>query len=165
TIYAIFPSKADLFRAIAEERGQELAGLVREATARDATPGDALSAPIALYIDYFLAHPHFLRIPLRPGTSSGLSPAGTDIRVQHWLDIHALQAEVFRRGVAAGVFVDEDPGFLAKVFSAMDQVLLAEWVATGMKAARAELIERLERLVERTFYRTPERRSAAARRR
>src|SRR5215831_19881612 len=49
TIYAIFPSKADLFRAIAEERGQELAGLVREATARDAAPTDALSALIALY--------------------------------------------------------------------------------------------------------------------
>ena len=164
TIYAIFPSKADLFRAIAEERGQELAGLVREATARDAAPADALSALIALYIDYFLAHPDFLRMHLRSGTSWVLSPAGTDIRVQHWLDIHALQAEVFHRGVAAGVFVDEDPGFLAKVFSAMDQVLLAEWVAGGMKSARAELIERLERLVERTFYRTPERRTAAARR-
>src|SRR5262249_56138914 len=119
----------------------------------------ALWAPIAIYIHYFLPHPAFLRMHRRSGTPGVLPPAGTDIRVQHWLDIHALQAEVFRRGVAAGVFVDEDPGFLAKVFSAMDQVLLAEWVATGMKAARAELIERLERLVERTFYRTTERRT------
>ena len=47
-----------------------------------------------------------------------------------------------RRGVAAGVFVDEDPAFLAKVFSALDQVLLADWVAGGMKADRDELHRR-----------------------
>lgn len=164
TIYAIFPSKADLFRAIVEERGQELAGLVREVTTRGTPPTEALGALIALYIDYFFAHPHFLRMHLRSGTSWVLSPSGTDLRVRHWTDIHGLQADVFRRGVAEGVFIDEDPGFLAKIFSAMDQVLLAEWVAGGMKAERAELTERLERLAERAFYVTPERRSAAARR-
>ena len=59
-------------------------------------------------------------------------------QVELWAEIHALQAEILRRGVAAGVFVDEDPAFLAKIFSALDQVLLADWVAGGMKAdARA----------------------------
>ena len=41
---------------------------------------------------------------------------------------------------------------------------LAEWVADGMQADRTELVERLERLVERTFHRAPERRAASGQR-
>jgi hypothetical protein len=73
--------------------------------------------------------------------------------VQLWQEIHELQAGIFRRGVEAGVFIDEDPGYLAKLFSAMDQVLLADWVETGMMASEAQLVERLQQLVERTFCR------------
>jgi hypothetical protein len=58
-----------------------------------------------------------------------------------------------RRGVAAGVFVDEDPAFLAKIFSALDQVLLADWVAGGMQATRDQLVARLRGLVARVIAR------------
>ena len=154
TIYAIFPGKTDLFRAILEERGAELAGLVGAAVGRATSPLATLHALIELYVDWFLAHPDFLRMHLRAGSSWALGPpAGTDSRVRHWEDIHALQAEVFRRGVADGTFVDEDPGYLAKTFSVMDQVLLADWVANGMKAARDALVRRLGAQVERSFCR------------
>ena len=53
-----------------------------------------------------------------------------------------------------GVFVDDDPGYLARLFSALDQVLLADWVAGGMKAGREELVDRLRAQVERSFVRT-----------
>jgi len=51
------------------------------------------------------------------------------------------------------VFVDEDPGYLARLFSALDQVLLADWVASGMKADRDALVRRLRGQVERSFRR------------
>jgi AcrR family transcriptional regulator len=154
TIYAIFPSKNDLYRAILEERGQELLGLVREVAARKTPPRATLEALIDLYIGYFASHPEFLRMHLRAGTSWALSPSsGSDTQVAHWQAIHALQSDVFRRGVAEGVFVDEDPAYLARMFSVMDQVLLADWVAGGMKAGREELARRLRRQVERAFYR------------
>src|SRR5438445_3688188 len=140
TIYAIFPSKADLHRAILEERGLELLSLAREAAARKGPARAALDALIEVYIGYFVAHPGFLRMHLRAGTSWALSPTGTDAQVQHWQDIHALQAEIFRRGIAEGAFVDEDPGFMARLFSVMDQVLLADWVTGGMRAGRADLV-------------------------
>src|SRR5262249_43114059 len=115
TIYAIFPGKTELFRAVLEERGAELSGLVREVVERKAAPLATLHALIELSVDWFLGHPDFLRMHLRAGTSWALGPpAGTDSRVQHWEDIHALQSEVFRRGVADGTFVDEDPAYLAK---------------------------------------------------
>lgn len=152
TIYAVFPSKEDLFRAILEERGGELLQVAREAVARDAPPRETLRALSEAYIEYFFAHPNFLRMHLREGTSWVLSPTlGADTRAQLWTEIHDLQTEIFRRGITAGVFIDEAPGYLAKLFSAMDQVLLAEWVAGGMKAERAQLVHRLQRLVERAF--------------
>ena len=166
TIYAIFPSKAELFRAILEERGQELLRLAREVVARAIPPREALHALGEVYVDYFLAHPDFLRMHLRSGTSWILSPSpGTDAQIRHWQDFHALQAEIFQRGVAEGVFIDEDPGYLAKMFSALDQVLLADWVAGGMKARRDELVRRLQDTVERTFYRESAQKNAAAARR
>ncbi len=152
TIYSIFASKEDLFRAILDERGQELLALARAGATRDGSPRAALSELIESYIGYFADHPHFLRMHLRLGTSWVLGPSlSTESQVQLWTDIHALQADLFRRGVAAGEFVDEDPAYLAKVFSAMDQVLLSDWVAGGMREDRTVLVARLSALVDRAF--------------
>src|SRR5204862_8192671 len=82
-----------------------------------------------------------------------LSPTATDAQVQHCQVIDALQAEIFRRGIAEGAFVEEDPGFLARLVSVMDQVLLADWVAGGMKTGRAELVRRLRAQAGRSFVR------------
>jgi AcrR family transcriptional regulator len=156
TIYAIYPSKEDLFRAILEERGRELLHVARAVVARALAPREALRALSEAYIEYFLAHPDFLRMHLRAGTSWVLSPTpGSDSRAQLWRDVHALQTEIFRTGIAAGVFVDEDPGYLAKLYSAMDQVVLAEWVAGGMRADHAQLVRRLQHLTDRIFCVAP----------
>ena len=84
TIYAIFPSKTALYRAILEERGRELLQLARQVAGRKAPPAEALDALSALYIDYFVAHPAFLRMHLRAGTSWAIAPSGTEAQVQHW---------------------------------------------------------------------------------
>jgi AcrR family transcriptional regulator len=154
TIYAIFPSKTELHRAILEERGRELLGLARQVATPDRPARAALDALIELYVGYFVSHPGFLRMHLRAGTSWALAPPGSAAQVKHWEDVHALQAGIFRRGIAEGVFVDDDPGYLARLFSALDQVLLADWVAGGMKAGREELVDRLRAQVERSFVRT-----------
>src|SRR5438105_12461841 len=93
TIYAIFPSKAELHRAILEERGAELLDLAREAAADGRPARERLDALIDVYLGYFVSHPGFLCMHLRAGTSWALSPSGTDAQVQHWRDIHALQSE------------------------------------------------------------------------
>jgi AcrR family transcriptional regulator len=152
TIYAIFPGKSELYAALLEERGQELLRLARGVAARDLGPREALFALIEVYIDYFVQHPAFLRMHLRSGASWALGPAvGTPKQVGYWEEIHALQADIFRRGVTAGEFLDEDPGYLAKLFSAMDQVLLADWVAGGMTASREVLVRRLRDMVDRAL--------------
>jgi len=155
TIYGIFPGKTELHGALLAERGQELLVLVRELVRRGLGAKAALESLIEIYIDYFLTHPDFLRMHLRSGTSWALGPTpGTEAQIELWKEIHALQAEIFRRGIAAGVFVDEDPAYLARLFSVMDQVLLADWAAAGMKTDRAALIGRLKAQVARAFYRS-----------
>jgi AcrR family transcriptional regulator len=152
TIYAIFPGKAELFAALLEWRGGELLALVQTVTAAGAPPRETLERLIDVYIGYFVEHPTFLRMHLRSGASWALGPAlATGAQVEVWQQIHRLQSDIFRRGVAAGVFVDEDPDYLAKLFSVMDQVLLADWVAAGMTADRATLARRLRAQVERSF--------------
>ena len=154
TIYAIFPSKDELLRAILEERGRELLHLARAVADRRVPPREALRMLSEGYIAYFAEHPNFLRMHLRDGTSWVLGPApGTEGRVRLWKEIHDLQAGIFRRGISQGVFVNEDPGYLAKLYSAMDQVLLADWVGSGMKADQAQLSARFQNLVERVFCR------------
>lgn len=154
TIYAVFPGKEELFRAILETRGREMLEVARAGAGADRDPRAALDGLIEAYLDYFLAHPHFLRMHLRLGTSWVLGPSErSQTQVERWAEIHALQADLMRRGVAAGVFVDEDPAFLAKAFSALDQVLLADWVSSGMRATRDELVARMRALVGRTLVR------------
>jgi AcrR family transcriptional regulator len=153
TIYAIFPSKLDLFRAILDARGQEILDLVQQVTARNGTAQETLDSLIEAYIDYFVEHPDFLRMHLRLGGSWVMSPSDGETRAQHWREIHELQADIFRRGIAEGTFIEDDPAFLAKLFSAMDQVLLAEWVGEGMKRDRAYLVKRLQDLAARAFRR------------
>lgn len=154
TIYAVVPGKEDLFRGILDERGRELLQVARDGARSSDDPRLALERLIEAYIDYFIAHPSFLRMHLRLGTSWVLGPTqGAKGQVELWNEIHMLQTELMRRGVAAGVFVDEEPAFLAKVFSALDQVLLADWVAGGMRAERDALIGRMRRLVARVIAR------------
>jgi AcrR family transcriptional regulator len=152
TIYAIFPGKAELYAALLEDRGQELLRLARDGAARDLPPRRALLALADVYIDYFVEHPAFLRMHLRSGASWALGPAtGAPAQVGTWREIHTLQADIFRRGVAAGDFVEQDPEYLARTFSAMDQVLLADWVAGDMRDDRDALSRRLREMVERAF--------------
>lgn len=152
TIYSVFPSKAELLQAILELRGSAILQLVREVVAREASAIETLKALAREYVRFFVEHPAFLQMHLRQGSSWVLRPTnGGGSRAEVWSEIHGLQAGVFRRGVADGTFVKEDPEFLAKLFSALDQVVLADWVGSGMQAAPGTLIKRLDEIVERLF--------------
>ncbi len=154
TIYSIFASKEELFAALLEERGSELRDLAKTIATRATPAVDRLNALIEAYIDYFVGHPVFLQMHLNLGHSWILKPrAETETQIAIWREIHEHQAEIFRRGVAEGVFVDEDPAYLAKMFSAIDQVVLADWVSGGMKATREDLVGRLTDACGRLFRR------------
>lgn len=153
SIYALFPSKEHIYASIIEKRGNELLALVRTVAAAELEPVAALEALASAYVDYFHEHRDFLRMNLRTGAAWALRMSYPGTRAALAEEIHALQSEIFARGVAAGVFIDEDPRYLGVLFSGIDQIHLAHWVANGMKDSREELRERLLRIVRKTFLR------------
>jgi AcrR family transcriptional regulator len=154
TIYSVFPGKQELYEAILAEHGQALLALVRGVHDRKVPARETLDELIGIYIDYFVGHPDFLRMQLRSGASWALGPVlGTEQQRAYWQQIHELQADIFRRGVRERAFIDEDPDYLAKLFSVMDQVLLADWVARGTKDGRDTLTARLRAQAKRSFWR------------
>jgi AcrR family transcriptional regulator len=152
TIYSVFASKDELLRGVLEWRGGEIRELVRAVVSGGEDPREALRALIKQYVEYFTGHPHFLRMHLRLGGAWSLSPTNGKERAAVWEEIHRLQAELMARGVSAGVFVQEDPVLLARLFSAVDQVLLARWVEQGMKASKEELLAQLETWIARLLF-------------
>lgn len=153
SIYALFPSKEQIYASIIEKRGNELLALVQGIVAADHAPVDALEALVTTYIDYFHGHTDFLRMNVRTGAAWALRMSYPGTRADRADTIHGLQSDIFARGVEAGVFIDEDPAYLGVLFSGMDQIHLAHWVASGMKDSRDELRERLLRVVRKTFLR------------
>jgi AcrR family transcriptional regulator len=154
TIYSVFDSKEEIWNALLEERRQQLLDIARRVAGRGGPALEALQSLVEEYIGYFVDHPTFLQMHLNVGTSWVLRPRSeNDAQARIWREIHEHQADIFRRGIADGTFVDEDPSFLAKMFSAMDQVVLADWAAAGMKADRDELVRRLKTMTERAFVR------------
>lgn len=153
SIYALFPSKEQIYASIIEKRGNELLELVQGIAAANQEPVEALEALVTTYIDYFYEHTDFLRMNVRTGAAWALRMSYPGTRAQLADTIHRLQSEIFARGVAAGVYIDEDPAYLGVLFSGIDQIHLAHWVAGGMKDSRDELRERLLRVVRKTFLR------------
>jgi AcrR family transcriptional regulator len=153
SIYALFPSKEHIYASIIETRGNELLELVQGIVAEEREPLAALEALATAYIEYFHAHPDFLRMNLRTGAAWALRMTYPGTRAALADAIHALQGKIFARGVAAGVFIDEDPSYLGVLFSGIDQIHLAHWVANGMKDPPEELRDRLLRVVRKTFLR------------
>lgn len=151
SIYAIFPGKEQIFASIVERRGGELLDVARSVVAAHPSPVEALDALCAAYVDWFFAHPEFLRMHLRTGASWALQPSEAGNRRALADSIHGIQADLFARGAAAGLFIDEDPAWLSVMFSGMDQAHLSHWVASGMRSSRDEVLARLQRVVRRTF--------------
>ena len=67
--------------------------------------------------------------------------------------------EVLRPGVFVDwsgkptIVIDEDPVLLAKTATAMHQVVLSDWIASGMKAPPEAVVQRAKDLVRKTLFR------------
>jgi len=109
---------------------------------------------MAGYLEYLMAHPHYLRMHLREGGAWALGPVhAAGGQAEAWREGLAMEAALFRQAIAEGVLVDEDPMLLAKLTTAMHQVLLADWVEHGMKAKPKQVVARMKQLFRHAFVR------------
>jgi AcrR family transcriptional regulator len=155
TLYSVFAGKAQLFRAIHEERGREVVERCNQAARPLASPVDRLLAGVRAYVEFFLAHPDYLRMHLREGQAWGLGAGGAPSPEQAdaWREGVELQTENFARGIEQGLFHAGDPRLMTRMMISMQQVQLAHWVESGMTRAAPEVVGEIEAQVRRSFCR------------
>lgn len=151
TIYGLFPGKTELFEAVHEARLAEILAHARETAGRSSGTLDTLLDGMGGYLRYLMAHPNYLRMHLREGNAWALGHATSSTGARAWQEGIALEAALLRKGIDEGLLVDEDPMLLAKLTTAMHQVLLAGWVEAGMKTPPEDVVARMRRLFRQAF--------------
>jgi len=153
TLYGVIDGKESLFFGIHKTRMREFLDCIRNA--RDTHEGTLEShlAVLKSGAEYFLARPDFLRMCCRDGygwaSPFPASARGSDL----WSKGISIPRELFARGIAEEIYVDEDPDLLARKMLALKQVELTHWVEHRMQTDPEVILERLEDQFIRAFCR------------
>ena len=95
--------------------------------------------------------PDFLRMCCRAGfgwtSRFPASSRGADL----WDEGSSVPRDLFARGIAEGLYVDEEPELLVRKMLALKQVELAHWVDSGMETPHEVVLDRLEDQFVRAF--------------
>jgi AcrR family transcriptional regulator len=156
TVYGAVGGKAAVVDALHEARLSEVVGSMEVASYSEGRPLDMLIAGVRAYAQFFIEHPDYLRFYVDEGRNWGFPVAGRTARAEIWARGHAIQVEIFERGIADGTFYTEEPDRLANTMMAMQQVRLRDWLAGGMQEDPQEVIEGMVLQLRRAFCRRSE---------
>lgn len=161
SVYSFFESKDDLFRQIFVRRGEEFMPRLRDVLdPADGSPLEQLDRLVDFEVGFFREHPHFGRLFLQ-NSSATMPSADREVDVAivaNFEESMRLQADLFRRGQAAGVFRPGDPEVLARLFSGLIssyQALDPAVVSDDPDAAERLPLEELRALVRAAFAAGP----------
>jgi AcrR family transcriptional regulator len=146
TVYGIFPSKQDLYRAIHREKLGELS-LRYAALPGGASVRETLLARSELSTRFLTSHPDYLRIYLREAERWGFDPSQLPSDAVAFIDV-----SLFERGVASGELVREDPQLLQSLVLASSQVHLSHWLRGGMREDPGALVDRIQAFTRRAIF-------------
>jgi AcrR family transcriptional regulator len=153
SVYAVASGKAEIFRALHRQRGRDLLPRIEEVLADESRdPADSLRELITAVATFLMDHPDFLRIQLREGRSWALDDTGHPLVEERHASDRLLE-RLFRRGIRAGTFYDEDPKQLVASLRALEQVQLAAWVASRGRISKRNATEAIQRQAARLFCR------------
>jgi len=151
TLYGVIDGKASLLLGIHKRRMQEFIDCIREASAAHDGTLERHLAVVRLGARYFLERPDFLRMCCQAGFGWGSRFPVPGVAADVWDEAASVPRELFARGVAEGIYVDEDPDLLVRKMLALKQVELAHWVDRGLALPHEEVLERLESQFIRAF--------------
>ncbi len=153
TLYSVFPGKAAIYHAIHESGDEELHRRAVESSQGIADPVASMLAGLRATTLYFLEHPDFLRMRLHGGFAWGAEEiaAGSLGRTEARRAALEMLRAACQRCMDEGLFVDRDPGLMARMMVAMQQVELAHWLEGDMQSDPEEVSRDIEEQVERAF--------------
>lgn len=146
TVYAIFPSKQELYRAVHRVNLEELAKRYAE------IPGDrdtraVIRDRIAISTRFLCERPDYLRIYLREAAHWGFDATALPRDAAAFTDL-----ALYRRGVERGELVGADAELLQSLAMAASHVILFHWLKGGMREPADELTRRILAHTERTLF-------------
>lgn len=153
TLYSVFETKWELYRAVHERRTRAIHEHVRAAVETEGDLLDRMLHSIRAYVEYHLTHVSYLKMHLREqhvwSTSATLeSPEQIDA----WTRGLSMMSKSFELGQASGIFhADERPDLMARTTLAMHQVRLGDWVERGMVDTHEDVIRGVHRQFIRAF--------------
>ena len=151
TLYSVVDGKDSLVFGIHKLRMREFMDCIRDASAAHEETLASHLAVLRLGGQFFLDHPDFLRICCRDGfgwaSRVPVSGAGADL----WNEGSSIPRDLFVRGIAEGIYVDEDPKLLVRKMLALKQVDLTHWVDEGMQTPHDVVLDRIEVQFIRAF--------------
>jgi len=151
TLYGVIDGKDSLVVGIHEQRMREFLDCIRDARdSQDETLASHL-AVVRLGAQYFLDRPDFLRMCCRAGFGWASQFPESSYGADLWNEGAAIPRDLFVRGIAEGIYIDEDPALLVRKMLALKQAELTHWAYQGMKAPHAEVLDRLESQFIRAF--------------
>lgn len=147
TVYGIFPSKQELYRAVHRENLEALA-VEYAAIPAEASPAALMLARVAASTRFLTARPHYLRMYLREAGRWGFDPGALPPGAVAFLD-----PSLYQRGVAAGELAGDDPALIQSLAMSAAQVHLYHWLAAGMREPADALIARIQDYYRRALLR------------
>jgi len=161
TLYSVFESKWEIYRAVHRRRLNEVMQLAQGVVAREASPLETLIDGTRMQLRFFMDQRDYTKMQLKEVTAwstiellrSPEQVEGLGMGLAHF-------ASLFRQGIEAGDFVDEDPELMARMVIACQQVRLAMWMDGDCKDDPERVVDAALRHLLRSYCR-PERLSAA----
>lgn len=162
TFYSVFEGKDELYNAIHELRGRELADLARREVDPERPAVVNLLLGIAAYFLYFAEHREYLRMHVNVGNAWALE-TGMDSPAQMtvWREGLGLMTQVIAQAIGQGDMVDEEPSLLARILSAGHQARLADWLEREEEMSVPQLIDNVLSFMANAYL-TPRGRKTAA---
>lgn len=136
TLYRYFPGKLDLYRGVHRRRLDDLMSRVASEGKQPREPVGRMLAGLRHHLVFHMEHPAYLRMHLREGVSwANVRFLRTEEQIEAWHGGYARMSGTFARGIAHGVFGDDDPDLLTRTTLALMEAHLSWWVETGMDLA------------------------------
>jgi AcrR family transcriptional regulator len=161
TLYSVFQSKWEIYRAVHRRRLGEVMRLAEGVFEHDASALETLVAGTRMQLRFFMNRRDYTKMQLKEVTAwSTIELLKSPEQVEGLGTGLEQFASLFRQGIEAGDFVDEDPELMARMVIACQQVRLATWMDGGCKDDPEQVADAALRHLLRSYCK-PERLTAA----
>ncbi|MBW2509672.1 MAG: TetR/AcrR family transcriptional regulator [Deltaproteobacteria bacterium] len=134
TLYSVFDSKWEIYRAVHRRRLDEVIRLAEGVVQQGASPLETLIAGTRMQLRFFMDRRDYTKMQLKEVTAWSTIELLRSPEQVEGLGMGLAQfASLFRAGIDAGDFVDDDPELMARMVIACQQVRLAMWMDNGCK--------------------------------